>query len=77
MNEGEVWVYVPVYVPMEYEEPEESEIPHYASLYLVTRITRSTVFLLDLRNGQEIMYYDIQEDDSAYGWRRMRSDGGP
>lgn len=64
-----------VYVPPGYEEPEDPEIPNYASLYLVLRITRSTIFLLDLRNGREVPYYDIQEDDSAYGWRRMKSDG--
>ncbi len=64
-----------VYVPPGYEEPEDPEIPNHASLYFVTRITRSTIFLLDLRNGREVPYYDIQEDDSAYGWRRMKSDG--
>jgi len=73
VKEGEIWVYVPVghlYEPW-------SEIPSYASIYLVLTVTKSSIFLLDLRNGREVPYYDIQEDEYNYVWRKINSDGSP
>lgn len=73
MKEGEVWVYVPV----GHSREPWSEIPSYASLYLVLTVTKSSIFLLDLRNGREVQYYDIQEDEYNYVWRKINSDGSP
>lgn len=73
MKEGEVWVYVPV----GYSYEPWSEIPSYASVYLVLTVTKSSIFLLNHCNGREVQYYNIQEDEYDYGWRKMNSDGSP
>lgn len=70
MKEGEVWMYTPrdTGVAREFDV----EIPSYASLYLVLTVSK-IIYLLDLRSGREVPYYDIQEDEYCHGWRKMRA----
>ena len=74
MKEGEIWIYVPDVVVMRGSTCDtEAEVPPYASLYLVLAVGE-IVYLLDLRSGQEVTYYDIiQEDEYVCGWRRIRA----